>query len=102
MAGKTIESKDDFMGALVSQRDLDIMLGSASIGPHRDGLIFNLNDRDINSVGSRGKWRSLILALNFAEIELLKMMSFRNLTINVKNTYLIAQMGFRPLFSPLI
>ena len=50
----------------------DIALGSTQSGPHRDDLRFLCNGHDLASFGSRGEWRSLVLTLKFAEIELLK------------------------------
>ena len=41
-------------------------------GPHRDDLVFLCNGHDMASFASRGEWRSLVLTLKFAEIDLLK------------------------------
>ncbi len=40
-------------------------------GPHRDDLIFHLNDKPMASFASRGECRSAILALKIAELEFL-------------------------------
>ncbi|MFA6963192.1 MAG: DNA replication and repair protein RecF [Patescibacteria group bacterium] len=40
-------------------------------GPHRDDLVFNLNDKPMASFASRGECRSAILALKIAELEFL-------------------------------
>jgi DNA replication and repair protein RecF len=50
----------------------DIALGATQSGPHRDDLRFLVNGHDLASFGSRGEWRSLVLTLKFAEIELLR------------------------------
>lgn len=50
----------------------DIATGQTHLGPHRDDLEFLLNDHDMAQFSSRGEWRSLVLALKFAEIDLIK------------------------------
>lgn len=57
---------------LAAHRERDIATGVTSAGPHRDDLIFMNNDRDMALFASRGEWRSLVLALKFAELELLR------------------------------
>ncbi|MFM9129146.1 MAG: DNA replication and repair protein RecF, partial [Candidatus Limnocylindrus sp.] len=41
------------------------------VGPHRDDLMFTTDGKDLAPIASRGQQRSLLLALLFAEIELL-------------------------------
>lgn len=53
-------------------RSRDLMTGASQVGPHRDDLQFFCNGHDMASFASRGEWRSLVLALKFAEIELIK------------------------------
>lgn len=43
--------------------------GVTLYGPHRDDLLFQINDRDAQHYASQGQQRSIILALKFAEIE---------------------------------
>jgi DNA replication and repair protein RecF len=45
--------------------------GYTLVGPHRDDLSFHIDESDLASIASRGQQRSLLLALVFAEIELL-------------------------------
>jgi DNA replication and repair protein RecF len=45
--------------------------GHTLVGPHRDDLAFHAGGRNLATVASRGQQRSLLLALLFAEIELL-------------------------------
>jgi len=49
----------------------DLKLGSTTLGPHHDDLIFALNGRDIGAFGSRGEYRSVILALKIVEANFL-------------------------------
>lgn len=57
---------------LSANRDRDIAAGATSVGPHRDDLAFFCNGHDLKLFGSRGEWRSLVLALKFGEMELLR------------------------------
>jgi DNA replication and repair protein RecF len=45
---------------------------ATQLGPHRDDLLFYRNDENMLEYSSRGEWRSLVLSLKFAEIELLE------------------------------
>lgn len=45
--------------------------GHTLVGPHRDDLAFHVGRRNLATIASRGQQRSLLLALLFAEIELL-------------------------------
>lgn len=53
-------------------RRRDLMTCQTKLGPHRDDLQFLLGGRDMAFFASRGEWRSLVLALKFAEIDLIK------------------------------
>lgn len=55
-----------------NSRKRDISICQTKLGPHRDDLKFLLDDRDMTFFASRGEWRSLVLALKFAEIDLIK------------------------------
>ncbi|MBN2096759.1 DNA replication/repair protein RecF [Candidatus Peregrinibacteria bacterium] len=63
---------EGFQDALLKNRSKDIAIGSTQKGPHRDDLIFLCNGHDMAAFASRGEWRSLVLTLKFAEIDLLK------------------------------
>lgn len=41
-------------------------------GPHRDDLLFSLNEEDIKKFGSQGQKRTVILSLKMAELEIMK------------------------------
>lgn len=53
-------------------RRRDLMTCQTRLGPHRDDLKFLLAEKDMTDFASRGEWRSLVLALKFAEIDLIK------------------------------
>lgn len=63
---------ENYLNFLASNHPRDIASGSTQAGPHRDDLAFFCNGHDMKSFASRGEWRSLVLTLKFAEIELLK------------------------------
>ncbi|MFC1651961.1 DNA replication/repair protein RecF [Patescibacteria group bacterium] len=50
----------------------EIEAAQTLLGPHRDDLIFKLNNRNLKDFGSRGEQRSAILALKLAELEVIK------------------------------
>ncbi|SDC40158.1 DNA replication and repair protein RecF [Pelagirhabdus alkalitolerans] len=53
-------------------REKEIDRGSTLFGPHRDDLLFYVNDRDVQTYGSQGQQRTTALSLKLAEIELIK------------------------------
>lgn len=53
-------------------RKRDLAVCQTHLGPHRDDLQFLLNKKDMAFFASRGEWRSLVLAMKFAEIDLIK------------------------------
>lgn len=65
-------SASEYLATLQKHLESDLASGNTSIGPQRDDLIFHLESQDMKAFASRGEWRSLVLALKFAEIELLK------------------------------
>lgn len=71
-SGSATPDPEMLFGLFKKNHSRDIALGSTQSGPHRDDLRFLCNGHDLASFGSRGEWRSLILTLKFAEIELLK------------------------------
>lgn len=46
--------------------------GTTLIGPHRDDLIFYINDKHLQSFGSQGQQRTVALSMKLAEIDLIK------------------------------
>lgn len=57
---------------LRSHHRRDILLTETSLGPHRDDFEFILNDKPITSFGSRGEYRSSILALKLSEVNFIE------------------------------
>lgn len=49
----------------------EIDQGTTTVGPHRDDLVFYVNDRNVQTYGSQGQQRTTALSLKLAEIELM-------------------------------
>jgi len=50
----------------------EILLGTTLNGPHKDDIIFRLNENDIKTYGSQGQQRACILSVKLAEISIFK------------------------------
>jgi DNA replication and repair protein RecF len=64
--------KEDFTEELISLHERDLMVKMTNIGPHRDDMLFLLDNKDIRKYGSQGQQRTAALSLKLAEIELVK------------------------------
>ncbi|WP_058309201.1 DNA replication/repair protein RecF [Gracilibacillus massiliensis] len=49
----------------------EVERGTTLIGPHRDDLLFYVNDKNVQTYGSQGQQRTTALSLKLAEIELI-------------------------------
>lgn len=67
-----IADKQELLLKITENIDRDIATGTTHLGPHRDDLQFSINGHDMVYFASRGEWRSLVLALKFAEIQLIE------------------------------
>lgn len=63
---------EDFRNRLKSNIEKDIKMGSTTIGPHRDDIIFLINNIDIRNYGSQGQQRTAALSLKLSEIQLVR------------------------------
>ena len=59
---------------LWANRAKDGALGSTTVGPHRDDILFLLNGLPFRQVGSQGEHKTLIIALKLAEFRYLQQM----------------------------
>ena len=57
---------------LKNHRDLDIMRGSTSRGPHHDDIILTVNGINLRTFGSQGQQRTGVLSLKLAELEFIR------------------------------
>ncbi|OGB74267.1 hypothetical protein A2V68_00685 [candidate division Kazan bacterium RBG_13_50_9] len=63
---------DQYSARLIKNRDADITWGHTTFGPHRDDLVFLVDDLDIRYTASQGEFRLIVLALKLAEGRYLK------------------------------
>ncbi|MBN2585533.1 DNA replication/repair protein RecF [Patescibacteria group bacterium] len=63
---------EQYISRLIKNRDEDIRYGHTTFGPHRDDLVFLLNDLDARQVASQGEFRLIMVALRLAEGEYIK------------------------------
>lgn len=52
-------------------QEKEIERGTTLIGPHRDDLVFHVNNKDVQTFGSQGQQRTTALSVKLAEIELI-------------------------------
>ena len=65
-------SKDIIIERLSKIRSTELKLGSTLIGPHRDDIIFEINNIDAVKFASQGQQRTAALSLKLSEIEIVK------------------------------
>lgn len=65
-------SAEEFENKLKQSLERDIHFKISNTGPHRDDIIFRIQDIDIRKFGSQGQQRTAALSLKLAEIEILK------------------------------
>ncbi|HCT64340.1 MAG TPA: DNA replication/repair protein RecF [Lachnospiraceae bacterium] len=62
----------DFDNKLEALTEKDIIYGSTTAGPHKDDIIFYVNQNDVKIFGSQGQQRTAALSAKLAEIEIIK------------------------------
>ena len=65
------EVKELYQKQFEAVQKKELEQASTLVGPHRDDLIFYLNDKPVQNFGSQGQQRSTVLSLKLAEIELM-------------------------------
>ena len=65
-------SEEFFKRRLKEFESIDIISAKTTVGPHRDDFTFYLNDKSLESIGSRGEFRSAVLSLKLSEIKYLE------------------------------
>ena len=61
-----------FADELLKAKQKDLKICQTTVGPHRDDMLFSVNDIDIRKFGSQGQQRTSALSLKLAEIEIVK------------------------------
>ncbi len=64
--------KSRFKKALDESFEAELARGQSLIGPHRDDLLFLINDKEAKSFASQGQQRSIVLALKLAELKIIE------------------------------
>ena len=62
----------DFSRQLFMEGDRDVLLGTTTVGPHRDDIQFFINGQEVKVYGSQGQKRTAALSLKMAEIEIVE------------------------------
>lgn len=68
----TEEIREIFLATLTKNRQRELFKTATSVGPHRDDLIFRVNEQDVQAYGSQGQQRTTALSVKLAEIDLMK------------------------------
>lgn len=69
---KNISIPEIFHQELQNKQDREIYKTFTLVGPHRDNFIFELNNNKLSIFGSRGEYRSAILALKATELDFIE------------------------------
>ncbi|WP_071130402.1 DNA replication/repair protein RecF [Enterococcus timonensis] len=63
---------EQFTAALKQKKSQEQFRHTTLIGPHRDDLLFLINERNVQTFGSQGQQRTTALSVKLAEIDLMK------------------------------
>ncbi len=63
---------DLFADELLRAQNRDLKLCQTTTGPHRDDMLFSVDDVDIRKFGSQGQQRTSALSLKLSEIDLVR------------------------------
>ncbi len=53
-------------------KEQELRRGATLVGPHRDDMLFHINDKEVQTFGSQGQQRTAALSIKLAEIELIR------------------------------
>lgn len=71
--GETIEEiLENYKNSLEENYTEEIRRSQSLIGPHRDDIIFFINDKESTKFASQGQQRTIVLSLKMAEIDMIK------------------------------
>ncbi len=66
------EIAENFAKKLEENNNMEWRRGLTLVGPHRDELLFKVNQMDVKNFGSQGQQRTAALSIKLAELELIK------------------------------
>ncbi|MDO4604375.1 MAG: DNA replication/repair protein RecF [Helcococcus sp.] len=64
--------KKEFSEILEKNKEKEINRGQSLYGPHKDDILFLINDKDAKIYGSQGQQRTIMLSLKLAEAKLIE------------------------------
>lgn len=62
------EIKKSFLGALERSVSIDVKRGATHKGPHRDEILFYINEAEVKTYSSQGQQRTTLLSLKISEL----------------------------------
>ena len=65
------DNKEEYLKLLKQRRKLDIIKGFTTKGVHRDDFVIYINDKEVNTYGSQGQNRTVVLSLKLAELNVI-------------------------------
>lgn len=69
---KFVDKTSDFMERLTRSRQRDILLGTTTVGPHREDWQVIFDGHPLTATASRGEVRTTLLALKLAEVDYIR------------------------------
>ncbi|WP_413166711.1 DNA replication/repair protein RecF [Capilliphycus salinus ALCB114379] len=66
------EVQDAFLQKISTRAIAEQQQGTSLVGPHRDDIVFSINETPARQYGSSGQQRTLVLALKLAELQLIE------------------------------
>ncbi len=65
------EILEKFKTSLAERKQEELRRGQACVGPHRDDVIFYINNNDASKFASQGQQRTVVLALKLSELDII-------------------------------
>lgn len=65
------EISEKFKQKLGEKKELEIIRAQSLVGPHRDDIIFFINNQEATKYASQGQQRTIVLSLKLAELEII-------------------------------
>lgn len=65
------EISECFKKKLKERQELEIIRGQSLVGPHRDDVIFYINNQESTKYASQGQQRTIVLSLKLAELDII-------------------------------
>lgn len=66
------KDKENFYSLLKENKNIDIMRGTTIKGIHKDDFVVYLNGKSVNTYGSQGQNRTVVLSLKMSELQVIK------------------------------